>query len=213
MGRRIFLLSPASCSGKRASLLIREEASFPLALRVRGPEGAELGEVFSFVSGLYFRGKLAYARAFGRSSGGVPPALVITPTRGMLAPEIRVTAGELREFASVSIGEQVERYRMPFESDARRLARALAPSDDVVLLGSVATGKYVDILLGALGPRLLFPSDFAGRGDMSRGGLLLRSASAGRELDYAPASSGERHGPRPPRLPAPARSPREGDRP
>jgi len=211
MGRRIFLLSPASCSGKRASLLIREEAAFPLALRVREPEGAELGEVFSFVSGLYFRGKLAYARAFGRSSGAVPPALVITPTRGMRAPEFRVTAGDLREFASVSIGADESRYRVPFENDARRLAQTLAPGDDVVLLGSVATGKYVDILLGALGPRLLFPSDFAGRGDMSRGGLLLRSAREGRELAYAPASSGERHGPRPPRLTAPA--PREGDRP
>jgi len=191
--------------------LIREEAAFPLALRVREPEGAELGEVFSFVSGLYFRGKLAYARAFGRSSGAVPPALVITPTRGMRAPEFRVTAGDLREFASVSIGADESRYRVPFENDARRLAQTLAPGDDVVLLGSVATGKYVDILLGALGPRLLFPSDFAGRGDMSRGGLLLRSAREGRELAYAPASSGERHGPRPPRLTAPA--PREGDRP
>lgn len=213
MGRRIFLLSPASCSGKRASLLIREKASFPLALRVRDGDGAELGEVFSFVSGLYFRGKLAYARAFGRSSGPVPPALVITPTRGMLAPGFRVTADDLREFASVSIGAGENLYRLPFERDARRLARTLAPGDDVVLLGSVATGKYVDILLDALGTRLLFPADFAGRGDMSRGGLLLRSAREGRELAYAPASSGERHGPRPPRLPPAAPAPTEGDRP
>lgn len=200
MGRRIFLLSPASCAGKRASLLIREKADFPLALRVKGEEGAPLGDVFAFVSGLYFRGKLAYARSFGRAAGPVPPALVITPTRGMLPPEFPVTAAELREFSSVSIDAGEQRYRRPLEEDARRLAAALDPDDDVVLLGSVATGKYVDILLGALGPRLLFPSDFAGRGDMSRGGLLLRSVREERELPYAPASSGMRHGPRPPKL-------------
>jgi hypothetical protein len=200
MARRIFLLSPASCAGKRAGLLIREKAAFPLALRLRAAEGAEIGEVFSFVSGLYFRGKLAYAKSFGRSAGPVPAALVITPTRGMLTPESRVTADDLREFASVSVDADEERYRDPFERDAGRLAAALSPGDEVVLLGSVATGKYLEPLLAFLGPRLLFPAEFPGRGDMSRGGLLLRSAREARELAYAPAASAIRHGPRPPKL-------------
>jgi hypothetical protein len=200
MARRIFLISPASCAGERARLLIRNEAAFPLAVRLRDVAGAELGEVFSFLSGLYFRGKLAYARSFARTAGSVPGILVITPTRGLLAAERRVTIARIREFASVAIDLGEKRYREPFERDARRLATRLSPRDEVVLLGSVATGKYVDLLLEVFGPRLLFPKDFAGRGDMSRGGLLLRSSREGRELVYAPVASGARHGPRPRKL-------------
>src|SRR5205823_4420310 len=114
--------------------------------------------------------------------------------------ESRATLDLIQEFASVPIDVREERYRRPFERDARRLAKSLSPGDEVVLLGSVATGKYVDLLLAAFGSSLLFPAGFAGRGDMSRGGLLLRSARAGTELDYVPVASAPRHGPRPPRL-------------
>ena len=41
---------------------------------------------------------------------------------------------------------------------------------------------------------------FVGRGDMSRGGLLLRHARSGVELDYLPLRGATRHGARPPRL-------------
>lgn len=198
--RRVFLVSPASCSGERARLLIRAQADFPLARRVR-EGGAELGEVFSFLSGLYFRGKLAYARAFARPPRGAAGVLVITPTRGLVSAEVRLTADDLREFAAVSIDLRDERYRRPLAADAAGLARLLGNRDEAVLLGSIATGKYVDVLAEALGERLRFPADFAGRGDMSRGGLLLRSAREGRELDYVPAASGARHGRRPPKLP------------
>jgi hypothetical protein len=64
----------------------------------------------------------------------------------------------------------------------------------------VATGKYVDVLLEVMGERLLFPVDFVGRGDMSRGGLLLRAAEQGRELHYEPVAGAVRRGRRPPRL-------------
>ena len=74
-----------------------------------------------------------------------------------------------------------------------------------MLLGSIATGKYVDPLLAVLGERLRFPADFVGRGDMSRGGLLLRCARAGTELTYVAVRDAARRGPRPPRLPPPAR--------
>ena len=43
--------------------LLNPAAEFPLALQLRSVEGATIGEVFSFLSGLYFRGKLTYARA------------------------------------------------------------------------------------------------------------------------------------------------------
>jgi len=180
-------------------MIMSERAQFDLALRLRN-ERASLAEVFTFLSGLYFRGKIAYARAFGWVAPGICSSIVITPTRGLLDAESRVTLADLREFASIDIDEQDALYRKPLQRDARRLAKTLPEDVAVVLLGSVATGKYVDILLSSLGERLLFPADFVGRGDMSRGGLLLRSATDRRELSYIPVAGAIRKGKRPPKL-------------
>jgi hypothetical protein len=49
--RRIFLLSPANLAGLRGRLLLRPEAKFDLALRLRR-EDVPLGEAFAFISGL-----------------------------------------------------------------------------------------------------------------------------------------------------------------
>jgi hypothetical protein len=192
--RRAFLLSPARLDGRRAQVLLRPQARFDLATRLRGP-GASLGEVYEFLSGLYFRGKWAYARAFPSHA-----VLVITPSRGLLEASATVTADDLRELAGVPIDESEDRYRLPMEASARMLDADLGPEGRVVLLGSIATGKYVDLLLRVFADRLLFPSSFVGRGDMSRGGLMLRSARAGTELEYAPVRGAVRHGARPPRL-------------
>jgi hypothetical protein len=100
----------------------------------------------------------------------------------------------------VDIDAANTRYRRPLEQSARAVAALLAPDDAVTLLGSIASDKYVDVLLGVFGERLTFPADFVGRGDMSRGGLLLRCVRAGRELDYVPVAGAIRHGVRPPRL-------------
>ena len=196
---RIFLLSPASSGGERAALLFDARARFELAQRLRTPEGAPLGEVFSFLSGLYFRGKLTYALQFARPPEQVPGVLVITPGEGLQQPHRAVTIRGLRRYARVPIDLGEARYRRPLARDARALAAA-APESEFVLLGSIATGKYVDILIRALGDRLVFPGDFVGRGDMSRGGLLLRCARAGVELPYIPVRGAVRHGSRPPRL-------------
>jgi hypothetical protein len=179
---RIFLLSPAHCGGKRAALLLREEATFPLAERLRQPEGVALGEAFSFLSGLYFRGKLAYASRFARPPRGLAGAQVITANRGLVGAETRVGAEELRAFGSVDIHADDPRYRTPLVRDVARLAGHR--DTEFVLLGSVATGKYVDVLWPIFGRRLRFPSMFAGLGDMARGGLMLRAARAGKELEY-----------------------------
>jgi hypothetical protein len=197
---RLFLLSPASSKGERAELVFSDRARFDLAERLRSPAGAPLGEVFTFLSGLYFRGKLAYATAFARPPRGVPGVLVITPTRGLLLPEQPTTLDLLREFASVDLHVKQARYRGPLERDARLLAERLPRRGEVVLLGSVATAKYVDVLGGVLGDRLRFPAEFVGRGDMSRGGLLLRCVRERRELEYVAVAGATRHGPRPPRL-------------
>ena len=197
--RRIFLLSPANASGIRADFLPRPEARFDLAVRLRS-EGAPLGETFAFISGLYFRGKLAYATAFAAPPGSIPGALVIASGRGLVTPETKVTIEELRKIASVPIDAADPRYRGPLER-ACRLDEAAGPDCDFVLLGSVATAKYLEPMFGIFGHRLLFPEAFVGRGDLSRGGLLLRAARSGVELEYAPVGSLTRHGQRPPRLP------------
>ena len=181
-------------------------AQFALARQLRTADGAPLGDVFSFVSGLYFRGKLAYARRFARppepddpvAAGGV---LVITPNAGLRAADTPVTRESFRWFAATDIDLRNAAYRQPMERSARALLDAVGPECEVVLLGSIASGKYVDLLLPVFGDRLMFPPHFVGRGDMSRGGLMLRCAAAGLELDYVPLTGAVRHGQRPPRLP------------
>jgi hypothetical protein len=201
---RVFLLSPADCSGKRALLLHRPEADHDLARRLRGKRAA-LGEVFSFVSSLYFRGKLAYARAFAQPPRGVAGALVITPCDGLSTPESLVDLEDLRRYAGVPVDSGDERYRQPLLRDLRALLPRLEGAD-VVLLGSIASRKYTDLLTDAFGARVLFPTDFVGRGDMSRGGLMLRCVNERRELGYVPLLGAERHGSRPARLaPVPRR--------
>ena len=199
MSDRIFLLSPARCDGERAKLILNPRGDFPLARALREPGGVEIGEVFSFLSGLYFRGKLAYARAFARAPEAHAGTLVITTERGLVPPTTHITRDDLCAFAEVDIGGGDERYLGPLRRDVHQLATAL-PDAQVVLLGSIATGKYVDTLVDALGERVVFPSEFVGRGDMSRGGLLLRQVREGRELDYIPVAGAVRHGARPPKL-------------
>jgi len=188
----VFLLSPASCAGRRAQMLLRSQTS-PLTARLANG-GAPLGEVFSFMSSLYFRGKLAYANTFGR-------AYVIAPGRGLLPADLLIRVEDLRNMAAVPVDEAEPAFRDPLVRDATALHRGLAADDQVVLLGSVATDKYVSPLLDVFGDRLLFPTTFAGRGDMSRGGLLLRCASAGTPLECVPVRGAVRHGPKPPKLP------------
>jgi hypothetical protein len=194
---RIFLLSPAHCGGKRAELLLNERAQFPLAVRLRSA-GVSLGEAFTFLSGLYFRGKLVYADRFARPAADQSGVHVITTDRGLLPADTAVRSEDLRAFGSGDISADRPQYRTPLERDLTRLGG----DAEVVLLGSVATGKYVDVLLEALGERLLFPTDFVGRGDMSRGALLLRAARDGIELSYGPVAGAVRRGRRPPRLTA-----------
>lgn len=197
---RVFLLSPAYAGGERARMILSERAQFDLARRLRSREHATLGEVFTFLSGLYFRGKLAYANAFARTVNGICGVQVITPTRGLVDVATKIGLVDLREFAEVDIHEDDPRYRNPLTRDARRLAKKLSAECEVVLLGSIATGKYVDVLLENFRDRLLFPSDFVGRGDMSRGGLLLRCAVDNIELPYISVTGAVRSGKRPPKL-------------
>ena len=164
--------------------------------------------VFTFLSGLYFRGKIAYATRFARTNNGSSGILVITPTRGLLDADTRISVEDLREFAEVDVDLTDPRYRKPLERDARRLAKGLTRKCEVILLGSIASKKYVEILLAHFGEQLRFPGDFVGRGDMSRGGLLLRCAADCQELSYIPIQGAILHGVRPPKL-EPRRYPKD----
>lgn len=198
--RQIFLLSPANAGGQRAQLLHNPRARFELALKLRTPQGAMLGEVFAFLSGLYFRGKLAYALTFShapRRCGGVQ---VITTDRGLVPPQTFVTLDDLRAMGSTPIDSGDARYRRPLEEGLAQLVACAGARTQFILLGSIASGKYVDVLKHLLGPRLLFPAEFIGRGDMSRGGLMLRCVEERRELTYVPVVGTHRHGKRPPKL-------------
>jgi hypothetical protein len=194
---RVFLLSPAYCGGRRATFLLKRDAALPLAVRLR--EGTlTLGEAFSFMSGLYFRGKLTYASRFAAEADD---CLVITPTRGLQPPSLLVSVALIEEFANTDIAAADLDYRAPLERDLAALVSRLPAASHVVLLGSIASDKYVDVLRPALGARLHYPISFVGRGDMSRGGLLLRQAGSGQELEYVPLdAAATRRGTRPPKL-------------
>jgi hypothetical protein len=201
---RVFLLSPANCNGRRGAQLLSPNSQSVVAQRLNSADGVSLGELFAFVSQLYFRGKLMYARRFA-----APPEIdnpivgtgvhVITTNAGLRSPDTRVTRSAIRQFAAENIDADNRAYRRPLEQSAKALRREIGDCE-VVLLGSIASPKYVDALLQIFGARLLFPADFVGRGDMSRGGLLLRYAAASVELPYVPVAGAVRHGPRPPKL-------------
>jgi hypothetical protein len=179
--KRVFFLSPAHSGGKRAAMLISSKGNFELARQVQAG-AASLGEVFAFCSGLYFRGKLAYARHFADPPENIAGVQIITPSRGLIAAETPIGVSDLCEFAQIPVDKDEPRFTTPLKHSVQSMPGI--DSTEVILLGSVATGKYSDTLFPILGERLLFPADFAGRGDMSRGALLLRCVATNRELSY-----------------------------
>jgi hypothetical protein len=185
--QRIFLLSPADLSGIRARRLVHSDSFSELGQRLR-TGGAPLAEVFCHASSLYFRGKLAYARTFAAPPLGLEGCYLITTSRGLLPPDTVVDLEAVRHLSSAAqVDPEDDRYRIPLQRDAANLKGALTDACQVVLLGSVATEKYTKPLLEVFGGQLMIPSAFIGRGDMSRGGLLLRCVREKQELAYIPA--------------------------
>jgi len=196
---RVFLVSPARIGGPRSNILLRPEADFDLAVRLR--EGrATIGEAYAFISGLYFRGKLAYAEAFATPPEGVPPVLVIVPGLGLVSPGAVADAAQLQRTGAVAVEENNQAYTVPLLRDAALLDQRAGPDCQYLLLGSIATAKYTEPLLGIFGERLLFPVEFVGRGDMSRGGLMLRCVHSREELSYTSLRGAIRRGTRPAKL-------------
>jgi hypothetical protein len=179
---RIFLLSPANASGIKGQRLLNPRGESELALRLRDA-GAPLGEVYRFISSLYFRGKLDYAEKFQNPPRGVAGVHIITGA-GLMLPETVITLSDLRRISATSIDAKNSHYRLPLDMDLLRLRELVGDETDVILLGSVATSKYITPIRGVFGERLLFPRDFLGLGDMSRGSILLRCCAQGAELAY-----------------------------
>jgi hypothetical protein len=186
---RIFLISPANCNGERAQWVLKKTARSDLARRLRSPEGAPVGEVFSFLSALYFRGKLAYAQAFARPPSNAAAILIITPTAGLLPHDTMIRLSTLRGFSRVPISLKNRRYRYSLLRAVKKLAAEVGPDCEVILLGSIASAKYIEILTPAFREQLRVPAEFIGLGDMSRGALLLRHVKENRELDYISVGS------------------------
>ena len=183
---KIFLLSPASLNGERARQLLDPGARFATAERYRSPEGVPIGDAFTFLSSLYFRGKIGYARHFAAPPPDLPAsgALVITPGFGLVPPEWRITVSRMKKLRCTPVDPACTAYSRPLQEHAEALRDALPAAARVVLLGSIATGKYLDLLEPVFGGRLLFPRSFVGAGDMKRGALLLRAVREDEELEY-----------------------------
>lgn len=181
MPPKIFLLSPANLSGLRAQQLASPRAKFEAAVRYRSPEGVPIADAFEFMSSLYFRGKIAYARHFADPPEGI---FIITSGYGLVGPDWRLDEERMKRMKKIDIDVSARSYAKPLREHTNQLASMLQPDAQVILLGSVATGKYVDVLKPILGPWLRFPRVFAGLGDMARGGLMLRAVRANKELEY-----------------------------
>jgi hypothetical protein len=190
----VFLLSPAKLSGVRGNQLQSRAADFDVARRLRSAEGAPLGDVFSFVSGLYFRGKMSYALKFGRAPDELPSAFVMTAGGGLCLLDERVSLERVRNWAAFAIHEHNPHFTAPLIRHASALLNERDPATRFVLLGSVASNKYVTPLLDIFAERLLFPTQFLGLGDMSRGALLLRATQTNQELPYSRVTTALPHG-------------------
>jgi len=143
-------------------------------------------------SGLYFRGKLTYSRMFGR-------VLVITPgpraARRGRDPDARRLARDRGD----RITSEDPRFREPLERDAVELGARLDGADRVVLLGSIANGKYVGPDRAPSRREALFPRrSWTRRHEPRRAPPPLPCVDR-HELDTSDRGA-VRRGPRPPRL-------------
>lgn len=143
-------------------------------------------QAFAFMSALYFRGKVAYAQRFATPPEGVGAgAWVIAPGFGLVPFGWRMNIDRFKKLKRTEVDAKRPSYCRPLQKEAKSLAAQLPDDTRVVLLGSIATGKYVDVLWPIFGERLVFPRCFVGLGDMSRGGLMLRAARSGEEFEYS----------------------------
>jgi hypothetical protein len=130
-----FLLSPASLNGLRAKQLTSPRAKFELAQQYRTEEGVAIADAFAFMSALYFRGKIAYARAFAATDS----IFVITPGYGLVPPDWRITEERMKRMRRTDIDVASRNYVRPLREHARELAANCGDDARVGRRGGVAT--------------------------------------------------------------------------
>jgi hypothetical protein len=148
---RIFILSPANSGGERARLIFNPKAGFDLARRLQRGEKAPVSEIFSFLSGLYFRGKLVYSTSFARPPVRLEGVYVITSNRGLIPVDEPLSLADLAEFGTVPIESNEPRYLEPLQEHAKKISKKCGANCEVVLLGSIGTNKYAEPLLEFFG--------------------------------------------------------------
>ena len=126
-------------------MLLNPGANFELAAKLRAG-AATLGEVYSFISGLYFRGKVAYSDAFGSAPQDLPPAVVIVQGLGLLPLQTLMTAEKLTAAGAVSIERDHIAYRTALLRDAKAVKSASGASCQFVLLGMTAQYDLISAL-------------------------------------------------------------------
>src|SRR4029077_8218457 len=103
------------------------------------PDGAPLGDLFAYMSGLYFRGKLAYARRVARPAEPDNPVVgsaihIITANAGLRSPDTLVTRAAVQAFGKGDIDAGNAQYRRPLEASARALLAEVGTDCEGILL-------------------------------------------------------------------------------
>ena len=195
-----FRLRAAAARGLR---LIDGSSASSLAQQLQTESGAPLCEVFAFLSSLYFRGKLAYARAFARPPHAMRGVFIVTPGAG-LCTKRRLSPRRPRRVCGGRGRSRNPHFVAPLLRDVQALV-ASASSTRASCCSAASLRQVRRAAAAGVRERLLFPADFVGRGDMSRGGLCCAPRAKASELDYLPVLGATRHGPRAARLPRIAR--------
>ncbi len=152
---RIFLLSPANARESEGQRLLHSTAPSELAVRLR-QSGVRLGDVYQHISSLYFRGKLSTHQVSAIPLSRLRACRYITGT-GLMLPETLIRFDEFRQLSAISIDASNERYRQSLIADLMRLREMAGVHVDIILLGSIATSKYVDPIANVFGERVLVP--------------------------------------------------------
>ena len=198
---------PTAAAGARQQVLSPQAAFAARRGSCARAQGAPLGDVFTFVSGLYFRGKLAYARRFAS-----PPEPRIRRRLGRARhhaerrapqPETPVTRRRAARLRRRRRRSRPTRATGGRSSGARaRWLREIGADCEVVLLGSIASPKYVDVLLDDLRRAPAVPDRFRRpRRHEPRRPAAAQARARASSSTYAPMAGAVRHGARPPKLP------------
>ena len=83
-----------------------------------------------------------------------PMSLTLADLKARPRKETVFTVEQFRYMASVPVDSADARYRLPLENACRTLDEIAGPNCDFVLLGSVATLKYLEPMFAALAARI-----------------------------------------------------------